>query len=519
MGSTARLEKLCRRSLSGRRLILASNRGPVEYYLSDDGVLQARRGSGGVVTTLGSLSQYVELCWIASVMGKWDRQAALRAQGGRLKIAAENEQLYLQFIVSPGNTYHKYYSVICNPLLWFLQHYMWNSPRTPNIDRIAYDAWENGYVVVNQAFARAVIDEVRQSELPPVVMLNDYHLYLASAYIREQVPELIIQHFTHIPWPDAFYWHLLPRLMRQAIHRSLCTADIVGLQTVRDVHNFLDCCQAFVDGAEVDFKHQTVRTNGHITRVKAYPISIDVTAVRQLLSSEKCRQYLPKLANLYGEKTIVRVDRCEPSKNIIRGFRAFDMLLERYPQLRGKIRFIAFLVPTRTHLKPYQRYFQDVIQLVEDINNKYRTADWYPIDYLYKNNYAQAIAGMTMYDVLLVNAVVDGMNLVAKEGPIVNTRDGVLILSESVGACAQLGENALTVTPTDLEETTQTLYAALTMPPDEKKRRAAALKKSIEKEDITDWLLHLLEDIVTLLEERSGTATPENTLHHLYRSK
>jgi len=330
--STTRLEELCRKSLSGRQLILASNRGPVEYHLSEDGTLQAQRGSGGVVTALSSLSQYLELDWIASAMGKWDRQAALSAEGGRLKVALAGEQLYLRFIISPGNVYHKFYSVFCNPLLWFLQHYMWNSPRTPNIDRVVYDAWENGYVAVNKAFAQAVIDEATRSKLPPIVMLHDYHLYLASSYIRQQMPELVIQHFTHIPWPAPCYWQLLPSSMRQAIHQSLCEADIVGLQTVRDVHNFLYCCQSFIDQAEIDYRQQTVQVNDRITKIKAYPISIDIDGIKQTASSEKCQEYERKLSNLYGEQTIVRVDRCEPSKNIIRGFRAFEMLLECYPQ-------------------------------------------------------------------------------------------------------------------------------------------------------------------------------------------
>jgi trehalose 6-phosphate synthase len=502
--ATARLEKLCSKSLSGRRLILASNRGPIEYHLSQDGQLQARRGSGGMVTALSGLSKYIEIDWIASAMGEGDRRAAREAQEGSFKVAPAGEELYLHFIISPRNTYHKFYGIFCNPLLWFLQHYMWSSSRTPNIDRVVYDAWENGYVLVNKAFAQAVIDEVRRSELPPIVMLHDYHLYLASAYIREQLPDLIIQHFIHIPWPAPCYWQLLPKHMRQAIHWSLCTADIVGLQTQRDVHSFLHCCQSFIDEAEIDYRQQTVQVNNHIVRVKAYPISVDVAGLKKTISSAKCQEYEEKLRPLCGEQTIVRVDRCEPSKNIVRGFRAFDTLLERYPQFQRKIKFIAFLVPTRTHIKAYQRYVEEVTQLIETINNKYRTEGWHPIDFFYENNYIQAIAGMRLYDVLLVNAVIDGMNLVAKEGPTVNNRDGVLILSETVGACEQLGQNALTVAPADLEGTTQALYTALTMSPGEKSRRAAELKRSIEEEDITDWLLHLLRDAVNLVEERSG---------------
>lgn len=502
--ATARLGELCRKSLSGRRLILASNRGPVEYHLSQDGQLQAQRGSGGVVTALSGLSKYIEIDWIASAMGEGDRRAAWEAQEGGFKVVSAGEKLYLHFIVNPRNTYHKFYGIFCNPLLWFLQHYMWSSSRTPNIDRVVYDAWENGYVLVNKAFAQAVIDEARRSELSPIVMLHDYHLYLASAYIREQLPDLIIQHFIHIPWPAPCYWQLLPKHMWQAIHRSLCTADIVGLQTQRDVHSFLHCCQSFIDEAEIDYRQQTVQVNNHIIRVKAYPISVDVAGLKKTISSAKCQEYEEKLRTLCGEQTIVRVDRCEPSKNIVRGFRAFDTLLERYPQFLGKVKFITFLVPTRTHLKAYQRYVEEVTQLIETINNKYATEEWHPIDFFYENNYIQAIAGMRLYDVLLINAVIDGMNLVAKEGPTVNNRDGVLILSETVGACEQLGQSALTVAPADLEGTTQALYTALTMPPDERSRRAAELKRSIEEEDITDWLLHLLRDAVNLVEEWSG---------------
>jgi len=340
-----------------------------------------------------------------------------------------------------------------------------------------------------------------------MVLLNDYHFYLVSAYIRRQMPDLVIQHFIHIPWPSPYYWQLLPGYMRQAILSSLCTTDIVGLQTGRDVLSFLHCCESFIDEAKVDYAQRTVRINGHIVQVKSYPVSIDAIGLKKLCSSEAVKEYEEKLRPLCGEQTIVRVDRAEPSKNIIRGFRAFDTLLERYPQFQGKLKFIAFLVPTRTHLKPYQRYMQDVTQLIEAINSKYGTEEWHPIDFFYENNYLQAIAGMRLCDVLLVNPVIDGMNLVAKEGPIVNNRDGVLILSETVGACEQLGQIALTVAPADLEATTQALYTALTMPAAERNKRITELKRSIEEEDVTTWLLHLLEDAANLVQEQPETST------------
>jgi len=494
----SRLEDLFRQELAARRLILASNRGPIEYHIDDEGELQARRGSGGIVTALSSLRRYVELDWVASAMGRGDREMAHRAEGRRFPAPLGNENLYLRFLVFSRNTYHKYYSIISNPLLWFLQHYMWNTPTMPNIDVVTYDAWENGYVPVNQTFAKAIVDEVQASDVPPIIILNDYHLYLAASYIRRQLPKVAIQHFTHIPWPSLSYWQLLPRVMREAIFEGLCAADIVGMQTLRDVINFLQCCASSIEGAVVDHNQHTIQLNDRLVRVKAYPISVDTAGLGRLIKSPRLQEYETKLKAVCGEQTIVRVDRAEPSKNIIRGFKAFDKLLERNPQFLGKLKFLAFLVPTRSHLRLYQRYIQEVTQLVEVINDKYGTEGWQPVEIFYENNYVQAIAAMRLYDVLLVNAVIDGMNLVAKEGPTVNNNDGVLVLSETVGACAQLCEHVLTVTPTDIEGTTQALYTALTMPPAERKQRAQALKESIARNDIVNWLLNLLRDAVSL---------------------
>lgn len=501
--ATAQLIELCQEMLAERRLFLASNRGPVEYHSTKDGRLQGRRGSGGVVTALSAASQHVELTWFASAMGEGDRRAAEKAHGGRLRVPLLGPRLYLHFVVSPRSVYHKYYNIFCNPLLWFLQHYMWNSPYTPNIDAKVYDAWQNGYVRVNQAFAEAIIAEAGRDTRPPFVLTHDYHLYLIGGYIRSQIPEAILLHFTHIPWPAPGYWQLLPPHMRMPIFESLCANDIVGLQTRHDVHNFLHTCQVFLEEAEVDFQNRTIRVNGHLTKVNPYPISIDVAGLEKLAQSPWVQEYEEKLRPYLAEQTIIRVDRTEPSKNIVRGFRAFDILLQRYPDLIGKVKFLAFLVPSRTHIKQYQRYSQEVLALVEAINNKYGNSEWQPIKVFYENNYPQAIAAMRLYNVLLVNAVIDGMNLVAKEGPIVNTRDGVLILSEAVGAYEQLKDGVLSVTPVDIEGTVEMLHAALTMPTEERKRRAETLRTSVKKEDLATWLYWQFEDLIKLARQQA----------------
>ncbi|MCH7810592.1 MAG: trehalose-6-phosphate synthase, partial [Chloroflexi bacterium] len=406
-------------------------------------------------------------------------------------------EIYVRFVTVPQPVYQRHYYVICNPLLWFIQHYMWNTPRTPNIGRVVYEAWENGYVPTNQAIADAIVAEAEKEDEPPVVLLQDYHLYLAPKMVRERMPEATILHFTHIPWPGPRYWGMLPKFMRRGIHEHMAASDIVGLQTMSDVQNFLHSCDTMLD-SEVDYHACTVDFEGHRTHVRAYPISVDAEGLLEFSKSAEVQQSIDKLRPLLGEKTVLRVDRSEPSKNIIRGLRAYELLLERYPEFRGSVNFLQLLVPSRSDLGVYQTYTDEIFELVDSINDHFGEMDWQPIRVLYEDDYTQAIAAMTLYDVLLVNPVIDGMNLVSKEGPLVNTNDGVLILSELAGAHEQLQEHVLAVSPTDLEGTVRALHRALTMPSDERHRRAEALRQIVIDEDIIRWLEHQLSDLTAL---------------------
>ena len=495
---SARFIEQCTEMLKDRRLILASNRGPVEYHVSTDGQLQARRGSGGVVTALSTLTNYVDFTWVASAMGEGDRRIAQQSEGGRIRSPLPGQSLYLRYVVTPRRVYHKFYNIFCNPLLWFLQHYMWSSPFTPNIDESVYDAWETGYIPVNRSFADAVVEEAKYSSSPPYIMLHDYHLYLAPGMVREALPEAIIHHFLHIPWPDATYWQMLPGFMRSAICGSLCASDIVGFQTNRDVRSFLQSCEMFLEGAEVDHANYSVKFNGHETAVRCYPISIDVEELRRIADSPRALDYERRLKPILGEKTIIRVDRVEPSKNIVRGFRAYRLLLERNPDLIGKVKFLAFLVPSRTHIRQYQRYLQEVDALVSEINQAFGTEEWQPITVFYENNYTQAMAAMKLYDVLLVNSIIDGMNLVAKEGPVVNTRGGIVILSETAGAFNQLKDGVLAVSPADIEGTVQAMYQAINASVEDRERRASILTQEIEREDVINWMDSQMQDLRAL---------------------
>ena len=484
--------------LSTRRLILASNRGPMEYQVHGNDPPQPRRGSGGVVTALSGLTKYVDFTWIASAMGEGDRRIAEANPGQSIRSPLPGQRISIRHVVTPRRIYHKYYNVICNPLLWFLQHYMWSSPYTPNVDSLVHDAWHTGYMQVNRAFANTIVSEAQQSTLSPLVMVHDYHLYLVPGFVREQLPNAIIHQFVHVPWPASTYWQLLPAMMRTAICESLCQADIVGFQARRDVQAFLDSCATFLPDAVANYAEGTVQYKGRETLVRAYPISIDVGEMRRIATSPRAQEYEERLRPLFGKKTIVRVDRAEPSKNVVRGFRAYELLLEHHPELRGEVRFLAFLVPSRTHIRQYQRYMDEIEAIVEHVNRRFGTEEWQPIEVIFENNYTQAIAAMRMYDVLLVNAIIDGMNLVAKEGPAVNTKNGVLVLSESAGAHERLCVGCLSLAPADVEGTAYSLYQALTMSEEERAERNQRMVSTIEHEDITHWLFSQLQDIKTL---------------------
>ncbi len=485
-----------------RRLIIASNRGPVEYQLHQDKTLKACRGAGGMVTALIEASHSMNVTWVAMAMTEGDRLAVREAQqnGGILQSPLSDRKMQLRYVAISKEAYRKYYEKISNEILWFLQHYLYD----PSQDFIAahplQDAWTSGYCVANQAIANAVSAEIEREETMPVVMLQDYHLYLVSEMIRKRHPSVIMQQFIHIPWPDVRCWHFLPSTIVQAIYRGLIGNDIIGFQTERDARNFLEGARTLLDDAVVDFEEGTVWWQGHCTQARAYPISISVTDERRTANSVAGKRAAEKILPLLREHTIMRVDRLEPTKNILRGFQAYEEVLEKHPELRGKVTFLAFLVPSRQTLPIYRRYTANVLALIEKINKKYGTEDWTPIHAFCDNDRTRALAAMQYYDVLLVNPIIDGMNLVAKEGPAVNLRNGVLVLSRTAGTFQQLAKGSLPTSPLDVVETSQALYKALTLSPEERRMKAMLARQAVEHNDLNMWLKKQIDDINMLLE-------------------
>jgi trehalose 6-phosphate synthase len=482
---------------SNRTLVIAANRGPVTLEATPDGRVEIESGEGGLVKALLGLCRYAEATWIACARTKTDATW----QSGHVPLAGGGD-IQVRFLAPEALAYEGYYNVIANPLLWFLQHSMWDVPRAPVIDRTTWQAWEEGYVVVNQMFAEAIAEQVRAASRPTLVMLQDYHLYLAARSLRQGLrprerPTTL--HFVHVPWPGAEYWKILPPEMRRAILDGLCAVDLLGFQTREDGLNFIRTCESLLPRAHVNFKRGRVWYRNHATHVRDFPISIDVEGLRQLAASPEVAEYNAEVRDFVEDRQLIlRVDRVEPSKNIIRGFQAFEEMLALYPEHRGRVKFLALLVPSRVGVDEYHDYLDDLMAAAGQVNASYGTSDWEPVRVIVSENYPRAVAALQRYDVLLVNAIADGMNLVAKEGQIVNQRHGMLVLSERTGARQQLESGALVISPCDVYATAEALHQALTMSLEERRERSERLRKLVEQEDINFWLNSQLEAIAEL---------------------
>jgi trehalose 6-phosphate synthase len=465
-----------------------SSRGPIEFSTGEDGRLVQRRADGGVATVLGAVANTTDTLWLAGARGEADRIAA--ASGDAITLGHGSR---LRLIDCPEDI-EDAHNEFCNTVLWFLQHSMLDRLDIEDLGAYALQGWYNGYLPMNRAYAAALARETH--ERVESVMIHDYHLYAAPRFIRERFPNAFLQHFVHIPWPDFAQWDQLPGVLSASIVRGLLANDSIVFQTDANVQNYLDCVRRYVDGATVDMDAGVVTLNGRETRVWANPVSVKVEDLEEAIESEEAMLAQQKLAGKLGaQKTIVRVDRLDPSKNIDRGFEAYARMLDRYPQWRGQVRFLAFLVPTRGGIGAYKAHAREVFQQAEAINSRFGDADWQPIEVFFQQNRTEALVALSMYDVLLVNSVADGLNLVSKEGAIVNQRDGVLVLSQNVGAYQELQGNALGIDPYDVDATADALHRALAMPETERHIRADGLRRAVREHEFQDWLDDILRDV------------------------
>jgi trehalose 6-phosphate synthase len=446
-----------------------------------------------VVTALGGLLAHHDVTWVASAMSQEDRAVAAERGGSFVEETSDGAAYRLRLVTHDQAAYDRFYNVVANPTLWFLQHYLWGLGTAPDFDATLHEAWTDGYVPVNEAFARATLEELDR-EPDAAVLFHDYHLYLAPRLVREARPDVVTSHFVHIPWPEPDYWHALPKEVRVAVHEGLLANDVVGFHTDRWRQAFLRSAERLL-GARVDGGQGTVEHRGRTTRVVARPIGVDPQEFDRLGNEPAVLEREATLVERRPEQLVLRVDRTDPSKNAVRGFRAFSLLLERHPELHGRVGMIALLAPSRQDIPEYGEYTNEVEAAAREVNARFGREGWQPVDLAIADDFPRSVAGYKQFDVLLVNPVFDGLNLVAKEAFLVNGCDGALILSENAGVHEELGEWAVTVNPLDIVGQAEALHAALTLEPAERRRRADAIRAHVRAHDIREWIDAQLADL------------------------
>jgi trehalose 6-phosphate synthase len=474
-------------------LFLVSNRGPATFHRDEDGELSPQRGGGGLVTALTGLVHHADAVWIASAMSDEDLEMSDRHDGRSFEIELEEQKYRIRLVASDPDAYDRFYNVVANPLLWFIQHYLWDLSNAPDIRRHEVEAYEQGYCVVNDDLARAVLEEAAD-ERDAVVMLHDYHLYTAPKTIRRERPDIFLHHFVHIPWTQPDAWRVLPADIREEIYEGILSNDIVAFHTRSYRRNFLLCCRELFD-LEVDEEPGVVHIEDRDVWVRAYPLPISAETFQRNAQRPAVHEHEREILRRRREHLILRVDRADLSKNVLRGFTAFDLFLEQHPDFNERVTFIAHLIPSRQDVPEYAEYLERIEALVAVVNHRHGTTDWMPIELRLRENLEEAIAAYKHYDLLMVNAMFDGMNLIAKEGPLVNEREGVSLLSENTGAHEELAEFALSVNPFDVQEQANAIHRALTMSGDERSWRAQGLKRILTSRDPGDWVNEQLADI------------------------
>ena len=490
-------------------VVVASNRGPVSFESTPNG-LEMSRGSGGVVSALtGSLRRGG--VWVAAAMSDGDREAAAAAPGGVLDLppefdddtgAHESTNPHIRYLTIDPADFDPYYNEISNGMLWFVNHYLWETALSPTWDAGTRSAWEH-YVNVNEAFADALAEEGRDKRT--AFLIQDYHLALVPGMLRERLPGATIAHFSHTPIAGPTYIRVLPTHIRRELLRGMLGADILGFHSRGWMENFLACVFQLPD-VKIDYRSSIARLDsGRRVRARVYAMSVDVPPLQAQTQGEEVKALVRDLEADRGDRALIlRVERLELSKNIHRGFLAIELLLQEHPELVGRIVHLAILVPSRTDVPEYKSYADDCIAEAKRINEAYATADWRPIDLRIGEDFSLTLAAYSLYDVLLVNPVIDGLNLVAMEGPVLNHRGGVLVLSRNAGAYERLSRYALGINPYDIEDTASALFDALTMERDERRRRARGLARLVRANPPSRWVERQITDLARLMPSSSA---------------
>jgi trehalose 6-phosphate synthase len=450
-------------------IVVVSNRGPLSFRM-EGGRPVAATGGGGLAGTLGPLLAGSGATWVAATLGEADRLAAREG-------LMEADGIHVVPVDTDPAVFQAAYDVVANGTLWFCHHHLFDLARRPRFDWHWHEAWA-GYRRYNREFANAVIERAPSGA---TVLVQDYHLSLVGSMLREARPDLATVHFLHTPFAEPDMLGVLPATSSGELLAGLAGFDACGFHTQRWATAFR---RAYAEPTMAEAAGTDAPPATFVAPLGPAPRALAASA-----RDGAARAALKRLTEAVGQRRlIVRVDRIELSKNLLRGFSAFEELLETRPRWRGEVVFAVFVYPSRETLAEYIGYRSEVEHTIARINERFGTPGWTPILYDPADDYPRAVAGLMSYDVLLVNPIRDGMNMVAKEGPLLNERDGVLVLSRQAGAWDELSSGALGVNPFDVTGTAEALEVALLMPDGERTTRAERLRAAIGARSAQDWL-------------------------------
>jgi trehalose 6-phosphate synthase len=450
-----------------RPIVLVSNRGPISFDVGDGGELVGRRGAGGLVSGIGPLVADTPTTWIAAAISDGDRAAA--ASG-----IVEQEGFRVRMLAADPEEYRLAYDVVSNQVLWFAHHGLWDRAHEPAFDRSWEGAWE-AYRTVNRQFADAVAESAPEGA---AVLVQDYHLCLVARMLERRRPDLRCVHFSHTPFAPPAWLAALPQAAVGDLLAGMAAHTACGFHTQRWADDFAASARDLAGLAPTTF---------------VSPLASDPADIRGVAASEGCAAALADLQARVGDRQVIgRVDRIELTKNLVRGFLAYGDLLEHHPEHRERVVFAAGAYPSRTGVPAYGDYHAEVLRVVDEVNARFATPSWTPIELDVEDDHPRSVALLRRADVVLVNPIRDGLNLVASEGALVNERDAVLALSPEAGAWERLHPGALAVAPFDVAGTSDVLHRALTMPSGERQALAATLRSLAEARSPADWLAEQL---------------------------
>ncbi|WP_326689561.1 trehalose-6-phosphate synthase [Streptomyces sp. NBC_01795] len=475
------------------QVLVASNRGPVSFSADEDGTLTAKRGGGGLVSGLSAIGPETDAVWVCAALGDGDREA-VRRFAGRLDPSDTGGQT-VRMLDIPAATFEAAYQGVANSVLWFTHHMLYQTPLEPAFDEDFARQW-TAYEEYNAAFADALAEEAAQGA---TVLVQDYHLTLVPGLLRERRPDLRIGHFSHTPWAPADYYRLLPDEVAARVLRGMLGADRAAFLTRRWARLFTECCERVLGATVTD---DGITYEGRTTRIGVHPLGADADFLRERAYREDVTARMAQLREQIGtapdgspRRTVVRVDRTELSKNIVRGLYAYRRLLLDHPEWREHVVHLAFAYPSRQDLAVYRDYTAEVSRVADGVNAEFGTPGWTPVVLHVKDDFARSLAAYRLADVALVNPIRDGMNLVAKEIPVVSEEGCALVLSREAGAYEEMGEDALCVNPFDITSTAAALRTALTMDPADRQERTKRLSATATAHPPTRWLLDQLTEL------------------------